>query len=74
MTCKQPSVECVTTTGVKNERCFLCGPCEAYITSICYSLDETERLVQSAYKRSECSDSSEFLVEDSHGKFVVEEE
>jgi hypothetical protein len=53
------------------ELCFLCGlryatveavfcvrgPCGGYITSTCYSLDETERLVQSVYKGSECSRS-----------------
>jgi hypothetical protein len=43
----------LTIIGVKNERCFLCGLCETYITSTCYSLDETKRLVQSAYKRNE---------------------
>lgn len=53
MTCKQPSVEFVTTMGVKNERWFQCLLCEAYMMTICYSLDKTKRLVQNAYKRIE---------------------
>jgi hypothetical protein len=38
----QTTAECVTTIGVKNERCFLCGLCEAYVTSICYSLEKID--------------------------------
>jgi hypothetical protein len=51
------------------------GPCGSYITSICYSLDETKRVVQCAECLQEKwmqSVSSEFSVEDSHRKFVVE--